>query len=751
VFYTTAILIPKLILMKRILLFPVFAAVAQCGFTQQGPPDTTKKALNLEEVVISVNKWEQKLNEVPNKITKITQAQIFRNNPQTSADLLAQTGAVFVQKSQLGGGSPMIRGFATNRVLLVVDGVRMNNAIYRSGNLQNIISIDALSTQTAEVIFGPGSLIYGSDAIGGVMDFHTLDARFSKDKKILLTGSALARYSTANKENTFHADINLGWKKWSLLSSFSYSKFDDLKMGKNGGQDSYLRPEYIERINGTDSIVKNADPRVQRFSGYEQINFLQKIRFRPTDKLDIQYSFTYAGTGDAPRYDRLIQYRNGRLRFAEWNYGPMLWRMHNLQLLHTQKNSLYDELRTTIAYQNYDESRIDRARANNTRNIQAEKVYALSINVDANKKLGKGELFYGLEYVHNKVGSFGEKTTITTNITAPLVTRYPDGSTWSTTGVYGSYKVNLHPKITLTAGLRYSYNMLDAAFDTTFIKFPFREAKLREGAFTGNTGLVFRPADGWQLNGNISTGYRMPNIDDIGKLFESVPGNVTIPNPDLTPEYAWNFEVGVVKNIVKKFRIELNAFHTILTDAIVRRPTTFNGQDSIIFAGVNSRVEALQNVAKATVTGLQASLEYYFLDNLSLQTHANWITGKETDDTKNEQVALRHAPPFYGSTLLKFRKKKISLEASAFYNSQIKNEDLAPSEQAKTDIYAKDDNGKPYSPGWYTLNLKSACQLNKNLLLTVGWENITNQRYRPYSSGIVAAGSNLIFAIRTNL
>ncbi|MBK7376234.1 MAG: TonB-dependent receptor [Ferruginibacter sp.] len=713
--------------------------------------DTVKNQIDLEEVVISASKWEQKLNEVPNKITKITKTQILRNNPQTSADLLAQTGTVFIQKSQLGGGSPMIRGFATNRVLLVIDGVRMNNAIYRSGNLQNIISIDALSTQTAEVIFGPGSLIYGSDAIGGVMDFHTLEARFAKEKKVLVTGSALARYSTANKENTFHADMNLGLKKWSFLSSFSYSKFDDLKMGKNGGQDSYLRPEYIERINGVDSIVKNPDPRVQRFSGYNQVNFLQKVRFKPTEHLDLQYSFTYAGTGEAPRYDRLVQYRNGKLRFAEWNYGPMLWRMHNLQVLHGKKTAIYNDARLTIAYQNYDESRIDRTRANNNRNIQAEKVNAVSINLDAAKKPGKGELFYGLEYVHNKVGSTGERINISTNQTTPFVSRYPDGSTWNTLGIYGSYKINFTPKFTFTTGLRYSYNTLNAVFDTSFIKFPYNKAEIKEGAFTGNMGLVYRPAETWQLNGNISTGYRMPNVDDIGKLFESVPGNITVPNPDLTAEYAWNFEIGIIKNIIQKFRLELNAFYTVLNDAIVRRPTTFNGQDSIDFDGVKSRVEALQNVAKATVWGFQGSAEYYFTGQLSVQTHANWIGGKETDDTKNEQVALRHAPPFYGSTLLKYRHKNLYVEASAYYNSKIKNEDLAPSEQAKTDIYAKDANGKPYSPAWYTLNFKTSYQLTKNLLITAGWENVTNQRYRPYSSGIVAAGSNLIIGLRAML
>lgn len=732
---------------KLLLAIACTLCIAQFGHTQE---DTIFKK-TLGEIVISVNKWEQKLNEVPNKIVKVNKFDILRNNPQTAADLLSQTGAVFVQKSQLGGGSPMIRGFATNRVLLVIDGVRMNNAIYRSGNLQNIISIDALSTETAEVIFGPGSLIYGSDAIGGVMDFHTLDARFSKDKKMLVKGSVLGRYSTANRENTVHADINLGWKKWSVLSSFSFSKFDDLKMGKNGGQDSYLRPEYVERVNNTDNIVQNSDPRIQRFSGYDQTNFLQKIRFKPNENWDLQYSFTYAKTGDAPRYDRLIQYRSGALRFAEWNYGPMKWNMHNLQILHTKKTNIYDDARLTIAYQDYEESRIDRTRANNNRNRQVELVDAISANWDATKTVGKGEIFYGVEYVHNKVGSFGERTNISTNIVTPMVSRYPDGSTWSTAGIYGSYKVNIHPKVTLTTGLRYSYNTLNASFDTTFIKFPYKDAEIKDGALTGNAGLVFRPVDGWQLNGNISTGYRMPNVDDIGKLFESVPGNVSVPNPDLTPEYAWNFELGIIKTIPNKFRIELNGFHTILNNAIVRRFSTFNGQDSILFNGILSQVEALQNVGKATVTGFQVSSEFFFTRAFSLQTHANWITGKETDDSKNEQVPLRHAPPFYGSTALRYKIDKLFIEALAQYNSKIENKDLAPSEQTKTDIYAKDANGKPYSPGWYTLGLKASYQIVKNLQVTAGWENINNQRYRPYSSGIVAAGSNFILSLRASL
>ncbi|HPN58056.1 MAG TPA: TonB-dependent receptor [Chitinophagaceae bacterium] len=295
------------------------------------------------------------------------------------------------------------------------------------------------------------------------------------------------------------------------------------------------------------------------------------------------------------------------------------------------------------------------------------------------------------------------------------------------------------------------YNTLDATFDTTFIKFPYKQAELRDGALTGNAGLVFRPAEGWQLNGNISTGYRMPNVDDIGKLFESVPGNVTIPNPELTPEYAWNFEAGIIRNSPGKYLFEITGFHTLLTNAIVRRPTTFNGQDSILFNNVLSRVEALQNVARATVNGIQLSAEVFFTKSFSFVSHANWISGKETDDVKNEQVPLRHAPPFYGSTAFRLRTKKITAELNCQYNSQISNADLAPSEKAKTDIYAKDASGKPYAPGWYTLNLKASYQLIQQLMLTAGWENMSNQRYRPYSSGIVAAGSNFILSVRASL
>jgi hemoglobin/transferrin/lactoferrin receptor protein len=731
-----------------LLLAMLFVAVANA---QQ--PDTVQAKNNLDDIKITYNKWEQKLNEVPNRISKVSLRDTRLQNPQTMADVLSATGEVFIQKSQGGGGSPMIRGFATNRVLIVVDGVRMNNAIYRSGNIQNVISLDPLALEDAEIIFGPGSLIYGSDAIGGVMDFHTLQPKFSSAKgKTIVKGSAVLRYATANDEKTGHADINIAGNKLSFLSSFSYSDFGDTKMGKHGGDASYLRPEYVERINNKDSIIVNSDPRTQKFTGYHQRNLINKIRFKPNTNWDIQYGFHHSATGNIPRYDRLIEYASGALRFAEWYYGPQIWNMHALQIHHQKTTSVFDEMKFVAGYQNYEESRFDRRRNNNNLREQTETVKALSFNLDLNKQLTSSQqLFYGFEFVHNKVGSVASNTNISNGIVSGVATRYPNGSTWRSYAAYASYKNNVSEKISVLGGLRYNHAQLKAAFDTTYFKFPFTTADIQSGSVTANAGIVYRPIKQWQVNFNFSTGFRMPNIDDVGKVFESAPGTVVVPNPNLRSEYAYNFEIGLLHQSANKHQFYFSAFYTILDDALTRRPFTFNGNDSIMFDGTRSRVEAIQNVAQAKVWGIQTGFELKLTNTLRWETKLNWVQGKETDDVKDIQVPLRHAPPFYGSSALKFRKKGFDAELNGIYNSEITNEDLAPSEQTKTFIYAKDANGKPYSPAWATLNLKLGYSFSKlPLQLNGGIENITDQRYRPYSSGVVSPGRNFIISIRTS-
>ncbi len=367
----------------------------------------------LNEVVLSVSRFAQQKRELAQKVTDFDREQIIASSPQTSADLLQKTGQVYVQKSQLGGGSPMIRGFSTNRLLLTVDGVRMNSVIFRGGNLQNVISIDPLAVEDVEVLFGPGSVIYGSDAIGGVMNFYTLSPEFSSEEKRLLTGSAYTRYATANEEKTAHVDLNYGRQKWAVLSSFSFSDFGDLEMGSHGPEE-YLRPEYVVRENGQDIVVENPDPKVQVPTGYEQYNFLQKIRFQPTPDWDLNLGLIYTTTSDFPRYDRLYRKKDGQLRAAEWYYGPQEWLQANFRIDKAGNGRLYDDARFIAAYQNFKESRNDRDFGADILFETKEVVDAWSANLDFEKGFFGSTLFYGLEYVLNNVNSTGAETNIVT-------------------------------------------------------------------------------------------------------------------------------------------------------------------------------------------------------------------------------------------------------------------------------------------------------------------------------------------------
>lgn len=705
----------------------------------------TESVIGLNQVVISANRWEQNKEEVPNKITTISVKEVAFSNPQTTADLLSVSNEVFIQKSQMGGGSPMIRGFAANKVLIVVDGVRMNNAIFRSGNLQNVISLDANSIGNAEIIFGPGSVIYGSDALGGVMDFHTLTPKLSTTDNLDFSANYLTRYSSANNEKTGHIDFNIGSKKWSSLTSISYSDFDDLKMGSNGNE-GYVRLEYVDRINGQDSIIKNDNKNIQKYSAYSQINLMQKIRFRPNDKWDINYGIHYSKLSDVPRYDRLIQYDNDKLKYAEWYYGPQKWMMNTLNVKYSDSTKLFDEAKLVVAYQNYEESRHDRKLGKDEIRERIENVGAFSANLDFDKQISKKNfVFYGAEIVKNKVNSIGQKRNIETGNIVPYASRYPDNSYYSSYAAYLNFKTNLNEKVTFVAGARYSQVIINAKFDTTFYQFPFDALNINTGALNGSLGFAYRPTMGWQFSLNISTGFRAPNIDDAAKVFDSEPGSVVVPNQNLNSEYAYNLDLGVIKNINDKIQIEITGFYTLLKDAMVRRDFLFNGQDSIMYDGELSKVQAVVNEDEATIYGIQFGLSADVLRYLSFKT--NWTYTKGID---KDGLPLRHVAPLFGSAHIIFKTDKIKSDLYFNYNGEISNKNLAPSEQEKLHMYATDSNGNPYSPDWFTINFKVSYQINKFLQVNVGVENILDERYRPYSSGIVAPGRNFIFGLRGN-
>lgn len=706
--------------------------------------------LNLDEVVVSATRWRQTSSNVPSKIISISPKEVALQNPQTAADLLGASGKVFIQKSQQGGGSPMIRGFATNRLLYTVDGVRMNTAIFRAGNIQNVINLDPFATENTEVLFGPGSVIYGSDAIGGVMSFQTLTPQLSLSDKPLVTGKAVTRYSSANNEKTGHFDVNVGWKKWAFVTSFSSWDFDHLRQGSNG-PDDYIKNIYPQRQDSMDVVITQDDPLLQIPSAYSQINLMQKVRFKPNEKWDFQYGFHYSETSSYGRYDRHNRFRNGTIRYAEWDYGPQIWMMNNLNITHSGNNAVYDQMSLRLAQQSFEESRIDRSLKSDERNTQTENIEAYSANLDFNKRIGsKNTLYYGLEYVFNDVASKGMLTDISTGVGQVGPSRYPN-STWSSIAAYVNNEFRVSNQFTMQAGLRYNQFNLDADFSNNlnFYPFPFTNAEINNGALTGSIGGVYRPTEKWAIRANFGTAFRSPNVDDIGKVFDSEPGAVTVPNPDLEAEYAYNFDLGISKVFGDAVKVDITGYYTILQNALVRRNFQLNGQDSILYDGEMSQVQAIQNAAIANVYGVQAGIEVKLSAGFMFLTDLNYQIGEEELDDGTTS-ASRHAAPFFGVSRLRYKYNDLTLEFNAMYQGERSFDDLATEEQGKDEIYAKDANGNNYTPAWYTLNLKAMYQLTDNFSVSGGVDNLTDQRYRPYSSGLSGAGRNFVISLHAN-
>lgn len=705
-------------------------------------------SLSMDEVVVSASRFSHISTELPNKVKTVSAKEMALQNPQTAADLLALSGGVFVQKSQQGGGSPMIRGFATNRLVYTVDGVRMNNAIFRSGNIQNVISLDPFAIEHAEVNFGPGSVMYGSDAIGGVMSFQTLTPQLSLNGETHISGKTVGRYSTANNEKTAHFDINVGWKKWAMLTSFSSNDYGDLKMGAYG-PDEYLRPFFVKRIDSMDVVVKNDDPRVQRPSAYTQQNLMQKIRFKPNEKIDFQYGFHYSETSDYSRYDRHIRYKNGNPRYGEWSYGPQKWMMNNLNITHSVENFAYNEATLRVAHQFFEESRISRDINKNNRETRIEKVDAYSANLDFVKNINKNnKLYYGFEGVLNQVHSTGIDENIKTKVSKAGASRYPE-SDWTSLAFYLSDQHKISDKVLVIGGLRYNQFLINAAFDTTFYPFPFTQANLNYGSLSGSAGLVYRPSESWLFTTNLTRAFRAPNVDDIGKVFDSAPGIVVVPNPNLSSEFANNIDFSVAKMFGEKLKLEFTAYYTLLENALVRRDFTLNGMDSLVYDGEMSKVQAVQNAAKATVYGFQAGFDVKLPSGFGISSVFNYQIGEEELDDKTTSPS-RHAAPYFGNSSVSYTSGKLNLMLYAHYSGAKTFEQLPFEEQSKTEIYAIDKNGKPWSPAWYTLNFKSMYQFAEHLSVSAGIENITDQRYRPYSSGIAAPGRNIVISLRAS-
>lgn len=752
--------------------FAFLASIAGLwAHAQETASDTALKELS--EVVISASKFPEKKLNIAQRIDVISSKYISRVNAQNTGDLLINTGNVFVQKSQQGGSSPVIRGFEASRVLLVVDGVRLNNLIYRAGHLQNAITVDQNMLSSMEVLYGPASTIYGSDALGGVVHFRTkAPVLATEGKKTLVKGSGFARYSSANNEKTIHADGNLGWKKFAWLQSYTYSDFGDVKMGKNYPDDYPTfgrRDSFITRISGIDSVVKNPDPQVQKFSGYKQWDILQKLLFKQSEKVLHMLNVQYSNTTNVPRYDRLQDKRNGTLRYAEWYYGPQE-RLLSSYELSIGKTGWFDNINLNINYQAIEESRYTRDyRRYDRLDGRVENVQVAGFVLDTRKIWGGNELTLGADGQFNTLKSTASRVNINTGAATNLDTRYPNGkNTQLNAGLFAQHVFKFkNKKWVLNDGLRVQTIRLHSTIaDNSFFSLPFTEINQNNTTVTGNIGLVYLPVAGSKLSANVASGFRAPNVDDLAKIFESSTAarQVVVPNADIKPERTYNIDFGLSQNISKNVRFEVSAFYTWFRNALVKAPYRLNGEDSIDYNGVRSQILANTNASKAYLYGFSASLYASFAKYITFSSQINFTRGRfETDDTKNSLVyekqsdgsyalvskkvsskPLDHIPPVFGKTSISYQKEKVMAELFALYNGW-KKLDAYNADGEDNAQYATADG----MPGWVTFNLRTSYSF-QFATLQFAVENILDRNYRNFASGFSSPGRNFIVAARVN-
>ncbi len=699
----------------------------------------------LSEMVISATRNANHLKDLAQPVSAIQRKDIQFINPANAADLLTQTGTALVQKSQLGGGSPILRGFEANKVLFVVDGVRMNNAIYRGGHLQDILSLDPMAMENIEVAYGPSAVAYGSDALGGVMSFNTRTPRFTSGDRLVRAG-AMLRYSSADQSGA-HVNVETSNPRIATFTSFTFNNFGDLRQGnnRNPGYTSFgQRPWYVERVNGRDSVMTNSNPNVQVGSAYKQYDFIEKISFKQSEKLTHTMNIQYSTTNNVPRYDRLTQVSIGNPRFGEWYYGPQTRAMVAYHANLNNGKRLYTTGRITLAWQNIDQSRHDRLFNGPNRNNRLDNVKVYSVNTDFSKSIGeKLTANYGLEYYFNDVTSTANSENILTGTQSALDTRYANGgSTMTGTAAYGTAILKATRKITLNAGLRYSLVNLTALFtDNSFFNFPFSDVNQSNRNLNGSIGIIVAPNKKWRLTAIVSTGFRAPNVDDLSKVFESNAGNLIVPNNELQPEKIANIESTIERKFNNRTSLSVNGYYMRYTNALTTGKAQFNGEDSIFYDGTLSPVYTTVNAAEAFIYGGNLSLNSQVNHHFSIQSSVVYTYGRIKTD--NGDTPLDHIPPVYGRTGFTYQQQKFRGEFSVLYNGWKRIADYRLNAE-DNEAYATPDG----MPAWYTLNARASYQVQENVQLMVGLENILDANYRVFASNISGAGRNVTFTLR---
>ena len=728
----------------------------------------------LEEVVLSVARSQATRDKIAEQVGIISRKEIEIGGVATGADLLEINPNIRIQKSQGGGGSPVLRGFEANRVLIVVDGVRMNNAIYRSGHLQNAITIDPHNIERVEVTFGSSSVGYGSDALGGVIHYYTKSPQLNSKTRVKSEFSYTfnqANFSFVNNVNTA-----LSYKNWGSLTSVSYSNFGDIRIGekRNHGFSNWgLTPNYSlnSRNQYSEMPKSNSNPNIQKNTAYDQFDVFQKFLVRlPSDML-LNINLQYSESSDIDRYDKLVEERDASLRFSEWYYGPQKRFFFSPQLKFFLGKNWLKKGTLTAAYQNVEESRVNRKFGSLTRSYQIENVDVYSINADFYGNVAQGHsLSYGLEWTYNKIRSqgyslgliidlediigYGDQTTIPS--------RYPsDGSSASSFAGYLNWIYKANDRLTINGGLRLSRSKIIARWnDTAQVDKLLSSVDLQSEALTYTLAMTYRTNEKWQINSLISSGFRTPNIDDIGKIREN-NGILLVPNSFLKPEYVYTFETGIKFTGQNKINfIDLRGFttlvsrHIVRSDFIVYSDASTADENTILYNGEEVFTQANKNLGNRFIYGASLQGKWMLSDPFEIGGGVTYTTADQNID----YGPMPSIAPLFGTFSLSHEIKNWRTLLIWKFSERKHPKDYSwggedgLNETPVVNRNALEDVNKYYGmPSWNIWSIISQYQFRKNITFNVGLKNIFDLHYRTFASGISAEGMSLQLGLKVKI
>jgi len=679
------------------------------------------KTHSLENVEITESKESLKSTL---KHLKITPAIMLKSQSAQTSDLLEKTMGVSIQNSQNGGGSPNLRGMEANRLLIVVDGIPLNNTIFRSGHLQSTATINPIFLKDAEVLFGPASVAYGNGAMGGAILFSTkrpenknstqFTQQYESSSDAVFT-SIISNYKTNNSAN---------------ISGFSLKSYGNLKMGSNR--------KHGFKNWGKEAII--TENNIQKGTAYQQADFFHKTLFKLSNTNFLLFNSQFSTSSNINRFDKLNDIKDGEQKYKNWYYGPQKRFFQSARLKNYFQNFASDESVFTVAYQNIKESRHKQKNGDELLNNRTETLHILDFKSDFLKQFNRFKLNYGFDSRFQKLNSTANLSDKNTHFYN--TTRYPDGgANVINNAIYSQINLDCTKNLLLLVGSRYSINSLSATFqDTTVIHLPFNGIRVHNKSLSNSLQLVYKYNPSLRINGAVSNGFRNPNTDDIGKVFSKNDLSVIVPNNNLSPEKSLNIETGIHLKIKNIITVQLQIFQTQITDAIERREATLNELDSMNYDGEMMKIMMNTNIGRATIKGLNFAYQLKINKQFSHNTIINALHGETVDG-----LPLAHIPPTSITSTLNYEYNNQAISLSTHYNALKKAIDY--------DLGGVDNLEEATqigNPSWYTLSLKYSNSLDKNLTFIAGIQNIMDIHYKTFGSGISASGRNFTLSLRAN-